>query len=153
MTSRDTIKVSNVIRTMVPGRIVKQYLAYCEEAGFKPLSRSTLVRILNVCSASVRKSLQGLDYFSSSGAQAFDDLRKVAEILGDAGQGMGWAKKQQGRLRESKRYLKSDYKYVSPILNFYYKHKHCGLEIKSHRMTMGPLKSGVGDWERNFKHY
>ena len=89
LTSRDTIKVPNVIRTMVPERIVKQYLAYCEEAGFKPLSRSTLVRILNVCPASVRKSLQGLDYFSSSGAQAFDDLCKVAEILGDAGQGMG----------------------------------------------------------------
>ena len=93
-----------------PERLVKQYLAYCEETGFKALSRSTLLRILSVCAASVRKSLQGLDYISSSGAGAFDDLCKVAEMLGDAGQGMGWAKQQETNLRESKRYLKSDYK-------------------------------------------
>ena len=110
LTSRETIKVPNVIRTMIPERIVKQYIAYCDETGFKPLSRSTLVRNLNVCPASVRKSLQGLDYISSSGAQAFDDLCEVSELLGDAGQGVGWAKQQQSRLRESKRYLKSDYK-------------------------------------------
>ena len=109
LTSRETIKVPNVIHTMIPERMVKQYLAYCDEMGFKPLSRSTLVRILNVC-PSVRKSLQGLDYISSLGAQAFDDLCKVAEMLGDTGQGMGWAKQQQSRLRESKRYLKRAYK-------------------------------------------
>ena len=95
---------------MVPERLVKQYLAYCEETGFKALSRSTLLRILSVCAASVRKSLQGLDYISSSGAEAFDDLCKVAEMLGDSGQGKGWAKQQETNLRESKRYLKSDYK-------------------------------------------
>lgn len=113
LTSRETIKVPNVIRTMIPERIVKQYLAYCDETEFKPLSRSTLLRILNVCPASMRKSLQGLDYISSSGAQAFDDLCEVDELLGDAGQGMGWAKQQQSRLRESKRYLKGDYKVSS----------------------------------------
>ena len=60
LSSRETIKVPNVIRTIVPERIVKQYFAYCDEAGFKPLSRSTLLHVLNVCSASVRTSLQGL---------------------------------------------------------------------------------------------
>lgn len=98
---------------MIPERIVKQYFAYCDETGFKPLSRNTLVRILNVCPASVRKSLQGLDYISSSGAQALDDLCEVAEMIGDPGQGMGWAKEKQSHLRESKRYLKSDYKVSS----------------------------------------
>ena len=67
------------------------------------------MRILKACAASVRKSLQGLDYFSSSGAEAFDELSQIAETW-DAGQGMGWVKTQQQRLRESKRYLKSDYK-------------------------------------------
>ena len=110
LSSRETIKVPNVIRTMVPERIVRQYLAYCDETGFQALSRSTLLRILNVCAASVRKSLQGLDYISSSGAQACEDLCKVVEMLGDTGQGMGWAKQQDIRLRESKRYLKSDFK-------------------------------------------
>ena len=68
------------------------------------------MRILKACAASVRKSPQGLDYFSSTGAEAFDELSQIAETLGDAGQGMGWVKTQQQRLRESKRYLKNDYK-------------------------------------------
>ncbi|KAK2565739.1 hypothetical protein P5673_010917 [Acropora cervicornis] len=44
------------------------------------------------------------------GAEAFDDLLEVIDVLGDAGEGMGWMKRQQHQLRESKRYLKSDYK-------------------------------------------
>ena len=46
LSSKETIKVPNVIRTMVPERLVKQYLAYCEETGFKALSRSTLLRLI-----------------------------------------------------------------------------------------------------------
>ena len=63
-----------------------------------------------MCSASTRKSLQGLDYVSSSGAQAFEDLSGVIEKLGDAGEGMDWAKDMQNRLRAPKQYLKGDYK-------------------------------------------
>jgi hypothetical protein len=37
-------------------------------------------------------------------------LLDVVERLGDAGQGMGWTKEMQTRLRAAKRYLKSDYK-------------------------------------------
>ena len=110
LSTKETIKVPNIIRTLLPERIVKQYTTYCEESGFVALGRSTLLRILKRCAASVRKSLQGLDYVSSSGAQAFDDLSEITETLGDLGQGMGWVKRQQHLLRESKRYLKSDYK-------------------------------------------
>ena len=42
-----------------------------EESNFTPLSRRTQLNILSVCSASTKKSLQGLDYISSAGAQAF----------------------------------------------------------------------------------
>ncbi|KAK3750455.1 hypothetical protein QZH41_008694, partial [Actinostola sp. cb2023] len=116
LSTKTTLKIPNVIRMMIPERVVKQYLAYCEESGFKPLSRSTLLRILTVCSASVRKSLQGLDYVSSAGAQAFEDLFDVVERLGDAGKGMGWTKDLQSRLRAAKRYLKNDYKvHVSQV--------------------------------------
>ena len=110
LSNKETIKIPNVIRMMIPERVVKQYLAYCEESGFKPLSRSTLLRILAVCPASTRKSLQGLDYISSAGAQAFEDLIDIVERLGDVGQGMGWTKNLQTHLRDRKRYLKSDYK-------------------------------------------
>ncbi|XP_074614762.1 uncharacterized protein LOC141874411 [Acropora palmata] len=102
--------VPNVIRTLLPERTVKQYQSYCKESGFEGLGRSTLLRILKTCAASMRKSLQGLDYISCLGAEAFDDLLEVIEVLGDAGEGMGWVKRQQHQLRESKGYLKSDYK-------------------------------------------
>ena len=98
LSNKETIKIPNVIRMMIPERVVKQYLAYCDESGFKPLSRSTLLRILAVCPASIRKSLQGLDYISSAGAQAFEDLIDIVERLGDVGQGMGWTKNLQTRL-------------------------------------------------------
>ena len=110
LSNKETIKIPNVVRMMIPERVVRQYLTFCDESNFKPLSRSTLLRILTVCPASTRKSLHGLDYVSSSGAQAFEDLADVVEKLGDAGEGMGWAKDIQSRLRAGKRYLKSDYK-------------------------------------------
>ena len=95
---------------MIPEYIVKQYLTYSEECGFTPLSRRTLLRILTVCSASVRKSLQGLDYTSSAGGQAFDDLADVVNRLGDEFMGMTWAREQKERLKSAKRYLKVDFK-------------------------------------------
>lgn len=103
LSNKETIKIPNVIRMMIPERVVKQYLAYCDESGFKPLSRSTLLRILAVCPASTRKSLQGLDYISSAGAQAFEDLIDIVERLGDVGQGMGWTKNLQTHLRDRRK--------------------------------------------------
>ena len=75
------------------------------------MSRSTLCRILNVCSATVRKSLQGIDYVAAEGAKAFDNLQDVVEKLGDIhGKGLTWAKDQNEKLKNAKRYLKTDYK-------------------------------------------
>ena len=75
------------------------------------MSRPTLCRILKVCSASVRKSLQGLDYVSAEGAKAFDELVDVIDKLGDNyGNGLSWAKDQSEKLKKAKRYLKGDYK-------------------------------------------
>ena len=65
--SKEVITVPNVVRLMIPESIATQYQTYAEECGLTPLSRSTLLRILSVCSASVRKSLQGLDYISAAG--------------------------------------------------------------------------------------
>ena len=113
MSTKETIKVPNVIRTLLPERIVKQYQSDYKESGFEGLGRSTLLLILKTCAASMRKSLQGLDCISCLGAEAFDDLLEVIEVLGDAGEGIGWVKRQQHQLRESKGYLKSDYKVCS----------------------------------------
>ena len=110
LSTNEVVTVPNVIRILIPESIVKQYLAYAEESNFTPLSRRTLLNILSVCAASTRKSLQGLDYISSAGAQAFEDLIDVAKRLGDHIMGMTWAKKQRERLVSAKHYLKSDYK-------------------------------------------
>ena len=107
LSDKTTIKVPNVIRTLIPERVLQQYTAYCDECNFTALSRSKLLRVLSVCSACSRKSLQGLDYISSSGAPAFDNLAEVAEKLGGAGKGMHWVKDVQNGLRAAKRYLKS----------------------------------------------
>ena len=65
---------------------MKQYQQYCLETNFSPLSRSTLLRILEVYKASVGKSLQGL------WRDSLDDLLEAVEKLGDLGMGMSWAK-------------------------------------------------------------
>jgi hypothetical protein len=111
------LKIPNVVRSLVPEHIISQYNGYCKETGFVPASRSTLYRILNVCSTSVLKSLQGLDYLSASGAEAFDKLQDIVEKLGDSyacSKGLSWTKATNDKLKQAKRYLKSDYK-VMPI--------------------------------------
>lgn len=61
LSSGSQLKIPNVVRTLIPEQTVRQYQRYCAETSFQPLSRSTFLRILSACSASVRKSLQGLD--------------------------------------------------------------------------------------------
>ena len=72
----------NVIRLMIPSRVVEQYITFCKEQEFEPLSKRTLLRILSTsCPASERKSLQGLDYYVADGGKAFDELLVVIEKL------------------------------------------------------------------------
>ena len=85
LSTGEIIKTPNVIRTMIPERIIQQYQQYCCETNFEPTSKRTLQRILAVCSSSVRKSFQGIDNFSAQGAEAFDDLEKLVDKLVDCG--------------------------------------------------------------------
>lgn len=111
LSSNAKFKIPNVVRSQIPEHIVRQYQGYCKDTGYVPMSRRTLLRVLNVCSASTRKSLQGLDYFSASGAEAFDDLQKVVDRLVDeCGKSLSWAKDVSEKLKYAKRYLKGDYK-------------------------------------------
>ena len=57
LSTGEIIKTPNVIRTMIPERIVQQYQQYCCETNFEPMSKRTLQRVWAVCSSSVRKSL------------------------------------------------------------------------------------------------
>ena len=75
---------------MIPERVIQQYTQYCLEINFKPFSETTMRRVLFECSASVRKSLQGLDYFAAEGARAFDDLVALVRQIGELGSGKEW---------------------------------------------------------------
>ena len=111
LSSGKIITAPNVIRTMIPERIVMQYTQYCCETNYKPFSRRTMLRILSECSASVRQSLQGLDYFAAEGARAFGDLASIVEnvslLRDDGGE---WSARIMDTLKAGKLYLKSDYK-------------------------------------------
>ena len=40
LSSNTEIKVPNVVKILIPEKIVQQYLCYCDETGFAPMSRS-----------------------------------------------------------------------------------------------------------------
>lgn len=110
LSTGEIIEVPNVIRTMIPQRIAQQYQQYCEESDFTPFSQRTMLRVLSECRASVRKSLQGLDYYAADGAQAFDTLLTLISQLSELGSGKEWEKRIADALKASKTYLKGDYK-------------------------------------------
>ena len=102
--------IPGAIRTMIPARIIKQYQSHCERTNFTPLSVQTLYNILNVCSASTQKSLQGLDYITTKGSDSFDELFDVVNTLAANGAPVEWATQTRCRLKTGKRYLKIDFK-------------------------------------------
>jgi hypothetical protein len=65
LSSGEILETPNV----VPERIVQQYQHSCEELGFTAFGRTTMLNILSECSATVCKSLQGLDYIAATEAK------------------------------------------------------------------------------------
>ena len=110
LSTGEVIKTPNMVRMMIPERIVQQYQQYCSERGFKPMSKRTLHRVLDECSASVRRPVEGLDNFSAQGTDAFDYLDKLVDKLVDCCKTEVWAREMKQKLRSSKQYLKSEYK-------------------------------------------
>ena len=105
------LETPNVIRAMIPQRIIEQYTQVCKESDMKPLSPATISRLLTVCAATVRKSLQGLDYIAADGAKAFDDLCALAVKLKDRCVCDGeWFSYCQEALKAGKQYIKTEYK-------------------------------------------
>ena len=101
------VETPNIIRTLVPERIMAQYKQYCGEIEFTPFSRSTMLRILSSCSATVRRSFHGLDYIAADGGKAFDEL--IAMLL-KVSCDRTWVDRWKRALMEAKQYIKSDYK-------------------------------------------
>ena len=81
LSPRTELYVPNMIRNMGSTRIIDQYLLCCKEmcVNFEPLSRSSLFPILDICKASTRKSLQGIDYFAADAAEGFKGIKRIIE--------------------------------------------------------------------------
>ena len=105
-------EIPNLIRIMNDEHIITQYLEMLRENGDDQyaLSRSSLRRILSVCTAQTRKSLQGLDYFTYAGTMGFDTMLEIANKLGEYNQDQAWEEQIRSRLRYAKQYLKQQYK-------------------------------------------
>ena len=101
--SGEKIPIPIVIRTMVPSRIIKQYISYCQETEFNPASERTLYRIIDVCASSRQKSLQGLDYFLTEGVQAFESVERVIMVLEEGGATSIWGKETKAILKKAKK--------------------------------------------------
>ena len=69
--------------------------------------KSTLFKILDQCSASVRKSIEGLDNYVMEGCRGFSSLESILDKLGLSDDEFG---KYKEELQKGKRYLKSEYK-------------------------------------------
>jgi len=103
------IAVPNVIRIMIPQRIVHQYQELCAETKFTPFSQSTMLRVLSECSATVRRSLQGLHYYAAEGSRAFDDLADIVQKVCALDPATG-DDSLLDTLKAGKFYLKGDFK-------------------------------------------
>lgn len=66
-----------------------------------------MYKILNECSASVRKSMEGIDYFAGEASRGFQTLD---EIIGQLNIPNDKVKELRANLHDGKQYLKSDYK-------------------------------------------
>lgn len=68
------IEIANTLRIQRNNEIIRLYKAYLAEIGRSDLllSDSSMHRILNVCSAERRKSLQGVDSYLAEGSEVID---------------------------------------------------------------------------------
>ena len=69
-----------------------------------------MYNILHECSATVRKSLEGLDYFVAEGGRAFTDITNLVDVTTHGLLSETLRKQYQSLLLNSKRYVKTDLK-------------------------------------------
>jgi hypothetical protein len=103
--SGERIEMPNIVRTITRSTMVTLYMKHCTEEGFiNPLSRRTMFRILEVCEASQRKSLRGLDNVAADGAMGLEAIERIIENLEPIGVDSFWAEETRERLKNGKLY-------------------------------------------------
>ena len=104
------MEMPNVVGILTRSTMIEQYLEYCKEQCHKPLSRSTMFKILEVREASKRKTLQGLDNTAANGAEGFQTIETLVKTLEKGGMEEQLCLHICRNLRGAKRYLKTDYR-------------------------------------------
>jgi len=99
----------NVIRKVTRATMVKQYLQFCEEEQFEPLSTATLFRVLGVREASQQKSPSGLDNIAADGSAGFERLDRIVDKLNQIGLKKDVADELRISLHDGNRYFKTEY--------------------------------------------
>ena len=107
--SGEKLTMPNIIRKVTRATMIRQYLKFCEEEQYEPLSRASLFRVLEVREASQQKSLSGLDNTAADGSAAFECLQRIVEELGHIGLEKSLADDISRSLRDGKKYLKTKY--------------------------------------------
>ena len=108
LSSGEKIAMPNFIRKVTRSTRVKQYLQFCEQEQFEPLS-ITLFRILEVRETSQQKSLSGLDNTAADGSAGFAQLLRIVDELDEIGLAKNVANELRRALCEGKRYLKTQF--------------------------------------------
>ena len=106
--SGEELVMPNIVRTVARCTIIKQYLDFCKEENFSPMSRATLWRILEVQEASWRKSLKGLDNTVADGVDGFEALHKIVDELEEVGANKEWCAQTCTRLKEAKLHYRDE---------------------------------------------
>ena len=82
-----------------------------------------MFRILDEYAASVRKSVEGLDYYVAEGGRAFQNLESIIDLFDISDQNR---KEMKCQLLDAKRYTKADFKvYLKPaeVIKFVLRNK------------------------------
>lgn len=109
LNSGEKITMPNVIRKVTRSTMVRQYLQFCEEEQFEPLSRATLFRVLEVREASQQRSLSGLDNIAADGSAGFERLYRIVDELDQIGLEKSVADELRRSFQDGKRYFKTEY--------------------------------------------
>ncbi|CAC5356523.1 unnamed protein product [Mytilus coruscus] len=130
--------VPNLIRCMGSSDIIQQYKVYCEENTIIPLGESTMYKTLSECTATIRQSFEGVDYFVAEGGRAFATLEAVAKELHSLDLMTQTEFSDINKLLlQSRRYMKADFRV----------HVAQSCQVADHCLTYG----GSDPKDKNFK--
>ncbi|KAK3083632.1 hypothetical protein FSP39_000517 [Pinctada imbricata] len=105
--SGQVVTIPHVIRTVMNSTLISLYKSFCNETDFTPLGDSSLFTILKACASSKRTCLKGVDNIAEDGSVAFECLISLVSKLTKSEE---WKKSIISKLKNSKIYMKTDYK-------------------------------------------